>query len=168
MRSVLYTATVILAAWLQIAGLGTLKPLGIVPNVMLVVVTLFALRLNASQALAAAVLGGWLLDAAAGGSAFGLHIAFYVVLALGIIAGRQLGVQVGASITGLVIVAVGTVVYNLAVLATLATRVPLAVISSIGRELCVNLALVAIFYIVRANLDRQTRGGLEVTSGFGR
>ena len=151
---------VLAAAWLQVAAFGHLRPLGVMPNVMLVAVILFSLWSDATPALAVAVGGGLLLDLASG-SDFGLRMAFYVVVALAIIAGRQLGLHADLMITGAVAVVLGTLLYDGLILATLKAAPNGLIMGRIGRELIDNLALLTLAYLVRANSHRPSQTNLE-------
>lgn len=133
----------ILAVWLQINFLGGLRPLGIVPNLLLVALAFWAFLRPASQTITAALIGGLILDLASG-TDFGLRMAFYTFFVLGVIYWRQLGatetaVSIASAVTA------GTVIYNLAVLANL-MRVHgaidwLVAVRLIGLELILNLLL---------------------------
>jgi rod shape-determining protein MreD len=156
---------VLLAAWLQVSLFGHLRPLGIIPNCMLLTVIVFGLWSDATPALAAAVGGGLLLDLASG-SNFGLNMAFYVVVALAIIAGRQLGLHATSLVTGIAITIIGTLLYNLVILATIKASVSGVVAGRVGRELVVNLVLLALLYVIRANIGSRSRVTAEL--GIGR
>jgi len=154
-------------AWLQIAWFGHVRPLGIIPNCMLLVVIMLALLSDATPALAAAIGGGLLLDLASG-SDFGLNMAFYVVTALAIIAGRQLGLHATSVITGIVAAILGTVLYNLVLLAALKAPLSGVAVSRIGRELLLNLILLLLMYVVVANLRGRSRVTAELGIGVPR
>ena len=143
---------VLLAAWLQTSWFGHVRPFGVMPNVMLVVVTLFGLWSNASSTLAAAIGGGLLLDLASG-SDFGLRTAFFTFLALAIIAGRQYGLHADSFITVVGIVVLGTVVYDVVVLATINAPIVSVVFGRIGRELLDNVLLLGLVVLARINLS---------------
>lgn len=155
---------VVVAAWLQVAWFGHVRPLGIIPNCVLLVVILFALWSDATPALAAAIAGGLLLDLASG-SDFGLHMAFYVVTVLAIIAGRQLGLHATSMITGVAITIVATILFNLMVLATIQASLSQVALSRIGRELIVNLILILLAYIVVANVGRRSQVSADLGIG---
>jgi rod shape-determining protein MreD len=157
-------ALVAAAAWLQVSWFGHVRPLGIIPNCMLLVVIVYALWSDATPALAAAIGGGLLLDLASG-SDFGLRMAFFVVTALTLVAGRQLGLHATSFVTGIVATIVGTLLYNLVVLATIRASIGAVVISRVGRELVVNLILLALIYVVAANIRGRGRHASEPTIG---
>jgi rod shape-determining protein MreD len=158
---------VVLGAWLQVSWFGHVRPLGVMPNVVLIVVVLFGLWSDATTALAAGLGGGFLLDLASG-SDFGLRMAFYVVVALALIAGKQLGLHAESLVTSALAVIIGTLIYNLAVLATLS--VPLlsgVVVSRVGAELVDNLVLLGLVTLIRLNLPHQrSRTTLELGKGL--
>src|SRR5258708_3129799 len=103
MRVVTGIAAVVIAAWLQISWFGHVRPFGAIPNLVLIVVILMALWGSATSALATAIGGGLLLDAASG-SDFGLRMGFFAVTALTVVAARQFGINVSSAITGIVVV----------------------------------------------------------------
>jgi len=154
-------------AWLQVAWFGHMRPLGIIPNCVLLVVIMLALLSDASPALAAAIGGGLLLDLASG-SDFGLNMAFYVVTALAIIAGRQLGLHATSIVTGVAAAILGTVLYNLVILATIKAPLSGVVACRIGRELLVNLILLLLLYVIVANLRGRSRVTAELGIGVPR
>ena len=158
---------VVLGAWLQVSWFGHIRPLGVMPNLMLVIVVLFGLWSDATAALAAAIGGGFLLDLASG-SDFGLRMAFYVVVVLALVAGKQLGLHADSLATPVLAVILGTVIYNLAVLATLGT-LPLngVVVGRVAAELLDNLVLLGLVTLVRLNLPRRSHTTLELGKGPG-
>ena len=162
LRVVSGIVAVAFTAWLQVSWFGHVRPLGIIPNCMLLVVIVFALWSDATPALVAAIGGGLLLDLASG-SDFGLNMAFYVVTALALIAGRQLGLHATSIVTGIVATILGTLLYNLVVLATIQEPISSIVVSRVGRELALNLILLLLLYIVAANV----RGRSRVTAELG-
>ncbi|HUC20301.1 MAG TPA: hypothetical protein VMR98_02285, partial [Candidatus Polarisedimenticolaceae bacterium] len=91
---------IILVACLQVSMFGHMRPFGIMPNLMVIAVVLVSLWGTASFSLVTAIGGGLLLDMASG-SDFGLRMAFFVVVSLAIIAGRQLGLQADSWISAL-------------------------------------------------------------------
>jgi rod shape-determining protein MreD len=156
---------VAVAAWLQVSWFGHVRPLGVIPNVMLLAVILFALWSDATPALVAAIGGGLLLDLASG-SDFGLHMAFYVVMVLAIIAGRQLGLHATSLVTGVAATIFGTLLYNLVVLATIKAPISPLVAGRVGRELVVNLILLALLYVAAANIGGRSRVTAELGIGI--
>ncbi|HUC86917.1 MAG TPA: rod shape-determining protein MreD [Candidatus Saccharimonadales bacterium] len=158
---------VMVAAWLQVSWFGHVRPLGVMPNLMLVVIVLFGLWSNATPALAAALGGGFLLDLASG-SDFGLRMAFFSVVVLAIIAGRQTGLHADSFITALLVVMAGTVLYNLVVLATLGAPIQAIELSRIGRELVDNLVILGFLVLVRLNLPQRPSNTPQLNKGFNR
>lgn len=137
------------AALLEVAFLGHLRPLGVMPNLVVIAVTLAALWSQASPTLVAALAAGLVLDSASGVD-FGLRTAFLAALAVSAIAARQLGLHADSLVAAAGIVAVATVLFNLAVIAGL----PAAALNwqtigtRIGLELAVNLLLTAAIWAV--------------------
>jgi hypothetical protein len=166
-NTVLKVIAIIAAAWIQVAAFGHVRPLGVVPNVMMIVVALFALWGNATTALVAAVGGGLLLDLAAGGGPFGLRMGFLVVLVLAIVAFRQRGMQSDSVVTGLAVVAIATVVFNIAILATIPHGINAVVVSRIARELVDNLIITGSIYLLRANLSSNRGTSMELGPRIG-
>ncbi len=142
-------AVLIVTVWLQINFLGAARPLGVLPNLLLITITYFALMRPASQTLAAALVGGLLLDFASGAD-FGLRMAFYSFYALAVVFLRQAGAASENLGSAAAIVALGTVGYNFAVLGSLIlgrTQIPwLTVGRLIGLELLLNLLLTVVFH----------------------
>lgn len=161
MKIVLGIILVILAVWVQTAWFGHVRPLGVIPNLMLVLVILFGLWSNASPTLAAAIGGGLLLDLASG-SDFGLRMGFYGVLALAVVAVRQLGVSNGL-LLGCALTITGTIVFNLVILATLRAGLSYVAEVRIGLEVIDNLVLMGLAFVLRANLSRNSRTNLELS-----
>lgn len=134
----------LVVVWLQLALLPAIRPLGIVPNLALVVVVLLATRLELPTSLGVAVAIGWLLDSA-GGSDYGLRTSFYLLLALGTALLRQIGSDLENISLQASIVVAGTVLLNLAILVNLAllhANLPLRIIAvKLTSEIICNLIL---------------------------
>ncbi len=73
----------LVAVWLQLAWLPFVRPWGVVPNVVLIVVVLAALELPVSAGLGLAIVAGLLLDLAGGGW-FGWSMLVLVTLVLAV------------------------------------------------------------------------------------
>jgi hypothetical protein len=131
---------------LQVGLLPALRPLGVVPNLMLVLVVLVGLEGTASAALALAVVGGLAVDLASGAN-FGLWTGVLVVAALTAGLLRRAGVELAGPAVGMVMVAVGTVVMSVVILAGLVNVVgawPIGALAGrITTELVLNLILMA-------------------------
>lgn len=154
MKALVAIIIVLVATWVQVAWFGHVRPWGVMPNVMLVVVVLYGLWSDATPALAVALGGGFLLDLSSG-SDFGLRMGVFAVVVLALVAGRQLGLQADLLVTGLAAGVIGTLLYDAVVLATLQTGINGVVASRIGRELVDNLGLLVLAYIVRLNLHHR-------------
>lgn len=135
------------------------------PNLLLVVVVVYGLLWNATPTLLAAIIGGFVLDLASGYD-FGLRMAFYAAVALGVVAVKQLGMRADSVVTGLLLVAAGTILYNLVVLAALGSWPNGVAIGRIVRELIDNLAVVTLIFIARANVGGRTRQTVELSGRF--
>lgn len=140
---------VLLAVWLQAYFLGAMRPLGVLPNVLLVMLAYFALMRPASQTLAFGVAGGLMLDMASGVD-FGIRLGFYSLFALVAVMTRQLGGSPDGLWTATGLILGGTIAYNLIVLASLIIAradVDLLVAGRITlSELLLNVALGLILY----------------------
>jgi rod shape-determining protein MreD len=109
---------VLITVWLQLYFLGAIRPLGVLPNLLLVVLVYAGLAREATETVAVALGGGLLLDLASGAD-FGLRMAFYTVVALVVMVARQMGADFENLGLVLVATAIGAVLYNLVVLASL-------------------------------------------------
>ena len=139
MKIILGGVVVVLSVCLQLSWFGHIRPFGVMPNLVLITVVVFSLWANASSGLAAALVSGLLLDMSSG-SDFGLRIAFFMVVVLAIVAGRQLGLQSESLPAVVVIMATSSLLYDLAVLATL--RAPISSDSLIPVAVSAGMAVV--------------------------
>ncbi len=139
---------IIITAGLQVSLFGSMRPFGVMPSLMVIVVVLISLWGTATSSLAAAIGGGLLLDMASG-SDFGLRIAFFVVVSLAIIAGRQLGLQADSFISALALVALATLLYDAAVVATLKTGVSRVIAERAGVNVLMTSVMTIAVYGLR-------------------
>jgi hypothetical protein len=109
---------VLLVLALQVAFMPALRPLGVVPNMALVLVALVGLTGTASLALGVALVGGLLLDMTSGAD-FGLRTGLLVLVALACGYVHRAGLHASGLVVALVVVAAGTFISDLAVLAGL-------------------------------------------------
>lgn len=118
MKNLVLGGLVVLAAWLQVNFLGAVRPFEVIPNVLAIVIICAGLTRTPGETLAMALGGGLLVDFASG-TDFGLRMAYFSVLALGILVIKQAGAEMENF--GLVVLVVigATVLYNAAVLANL-------------------------------------------------
>lgn len=93
-REVIIWPLAIAAALVQATYLAAWRPLGIVPDLVLIIVVRLALQLGATEALTVAVLGGLTLDLAAG-DRFGLRTAVLVAITVGLVVIRRQGLVAG-------------------------------------------------------------------------
>ncbi len=144
MRRLAAAILIALAAILQVSLLPALRPLGVVPDLTLVVVVLVSLWLATSESLIAAALSGLLLDIASG-SNFGLWTGIMTLSALGIGVMHRAGIETDRVFVALVVVTAGTIVTTVVIWVALVPSVnhwPLGVL--VGRliiELVINLIL---------------------------
>lgn len=142
-----FIALVAIILILQVSFLPALRPLGVVPDLALVLVVLVGLASTVSRALAIALIGGLLLDLASGAD-FGLRLGLFVLAALTTGLVRRAGLHVTSLVVPVVLVAAGTVLADLIVLAGLVSRIntwPLGQIAgTIGLELMLNLVVMLV------------------------
>lgn len=144
-------ALVVLAVALQVGVFGYIRPLGVMPNLVLIVVILASLLTTATRAVLLAIVGGLLLDIVSGTDP-GLRTAFLTLAALAAVAVRQAGVDLDSGSGLASIVALATVTWNLVLLAELSAAGgaiaagPAAGI--IAREVVVNVVLAALLRLV--------------------
>ena len=81
MRRLLLLLVLAVAIATQISLLPTLRPFGVVPDIVLVLVLLLGLRSTVSQALILALVGGIVMDLSSG-TDFGMHTGILVLAAL--------------------------------------------------------------------------------------
>ena len=147
MKRVLVTMMALMGVVAQMSLLPALRPFGVVPNVVLVLVVLVGLEGPASLTLVIAVLGGLALDLASGAN-FGLWMGVLVLAALAAGLLRRAGVELaGGTVAGVMVVA-GTVLMAVVVLVGLApTAISWPAGLLVGRlftELVLNLLLIVI------------------------
>jgi rod shape-determining protein MreD len=113
-RFVRLVAAVLLTVWLQAYFFAAWRPLGVVPNLLLLVVIYAGLARNASETVAVAVTGGLALDLISG-TDFGFRMGFYSMLALVVIVSRRSGADYDNIGIVLAAAVAGTVFYNLGI-----------------------------------------------------
>lgn len=158
---------VLVVAGLQLSLFGHLRIFGVEPNLMLILVALTALWANATPALATAVGGGILMDLASG-SDFGLRTAFLTAICLAIIAVKQLGAHTESLWAALAAITVGTLVFDLLVVASSgAGHIQAGYVASIiGRELVLNIVITTGVYLLRVLvIDRRQQVSNELQRG---
>lgn len=149
-----------LALLAQISWLPAVRPLGVVPNVALVLVVLVGIEGTASLAIVLAVVGGILLDLASGVN-IGLWTAVLVLAALATGMLHRAGVEMSSSVVPAVLVAAGTLVMPVVILAGLlatVTQWPVGLLlGRLGLELMLNLILMM---LLRPVVRRITPSGV--------
>jgi rod shape-determining protein MreD len=167
LKAALTFILVIVTGLLQVSLFGHWRPLGVEPNLMLLIVVLFGLLTQATSTLGVAIAGGLLLDLTSGPD-FGLRTAFFTALALTVIAARQFGLHADSFISAAAMVLGGTILFNLAiVLSSHAIMTDWTFVSvRIGREIILNLIILVIFMISRSLVrDRRARVTSELRRG---
>ena len=163
-KLVLITAAVV---WLQLASLPAIRPLGVVPNLALVVVLLLAVRLPVVTSLTIAVVIGWLLDSGAG-SDYGLRITFYSMLVILVVFLRQQGSDLENLSLQASLVTAGTVLLNLAILANLAFHHVTLPLSYVGLKLLAEVICnLLLLFPVRWVLSAMIGGSNEMVVSVG-
>lgn len=167
MKSAWLAGLLLVTVWLQVGFLGAWRPLGILPNLLMVVIIFAGLVRGATETVAMGAAGGLLLDLASG-SDFGLRMGFYTVLALVVVVMRQTGANLENLSLVWLITAVGTLVYNLAVLVgvwSAGATVPLNLAGRrIGIEMVMNLILATLLRPVLIRLLRSS-ANLPIVGG---
>jgi rod shape-determining protein MreD len=144
MKRVGLIAVAFIAVLLQISFLPALRPLGVVPNLLLVVVVLVGLEGTSSSALVIAVAGGVISDLSSGAN-FGLWTGLLVLAALvtGLI--HRAGFELNGPIVALTMVFAGTVLETGVILLGLVNSVsswPVGyLLGHLGLEVMLNLVL---------------------------
>jgi rod shape-determining protein MreD len=144
MRWVAFISLALVTAWLQANFLATLRPFGVVPNLLLIVIVYVGLTRSASSTIGLGLVGGILLDLASGVD-FGLRLAFYTTAALAVVVLRQMGVDFDTMWIILVSVTGGTILFDAAILAPLAANAATwpwgVILTKVGIELLLNIGL---------------------------
>jgi rod shape-determining protein MreD len=144
MRSFLIFAMLGLSVILQMSLLPALRPFGVVPNLVLVVVVLISLHAATSKVLLGAIVSGFVLDLA-NGTNFGLWTGILMLIALVVGLMHRAGLELHGVVAAAILVATGTltmtIVIWLSLIVNLATIVPLSLIRSLTSELVLNLVL---------------------------
>lgn len=112
MRWLRVIAIALVAAILQVSLMGTLRIDTVVPNLALVVVVCISVWGSASEAVLTASIVGLIMDTA-GAGIFGLATSSLVLLGLGLVVVRQMGLDGEALPIRLILVAIATVVWGL-------------------------------------------------------
>ena len=115
MKAWLLTIVAILIVLLQISFIPALRPLGVVPNIALVMIALVGLYGTASLALVLAISGGLALDLVSGAN-FGLYVGLFMVVALAAGYIHRAGLNWSGYVMALGLVSVATLVQNLVIL----------------------------------------------------
>jgi rod shape-determining protein MreD len=144
MRRVRLTALVAAGLAVQLGFMPALRPLGVIPNLVLVLVVLVGLTGTATAALSVALVGGLLLDLTSGAD-FGLRMGIFVLAALVTGLVHRSGLTLAIPVVASVLVVAATVVQAVAVLAGMAGMVTSwpwgIVLGRLGMEVVLNLGL---------------------------
>lgn len=151
---------------LQLGLLAPMRPLGVVPNLLLGLVVLVGLSGSATAALAVAIICGLILDIVSGAD-FGLRTGLFAMVAL--VAGmtHRAGFDTRGLLVPMALVMAATVVQALVVMAGLIGSTigwsPGAVLGRLGIELVLNLGLVALLkpLLNRAVMQEPTMSVIE-------
>lgn len=115
---VLFVLVMVAGVLLQISLVPALRPLGVVPNIVLVMIILAGLEGPASLVLITAVAGGLMLDLASGAN-FGLWTGVLVLSALSGGLLRRAGIELIGGTVAAVMVLAGTVLMSVIIWAGL-------------------------------------------------
>jgi rod shape-determining protein MreD len=133
-----------LSVLLQMSLLPALRPLGVVPNLVLVMVVLISLNVGTSEVLLGAILSGFVIDLA-NGTNFGLWMGILMLVALVVGIMQRSGLELAGVVAASVLVAAGTLVMTsviwLSLFASVANLAPLNLARSLAVELVLNLIL---------------------------
>jgi rod shape-determining protein MreD len=161
MKRILLALLVAICVVLQVSLLPALRPLGVVPDLVLVLVVLIGMEGTASTALAAAVAAGLALDLVSGAN-FGLWTGLLVLAALttGLI--HRAGIELAGPTVAVVIVTAGTLLSTLVVLLGLVSSVSAwpvgSLLARLACELLLNLGLTI---ALRPLVQRMVPGSAE-------
>lgn len=129
-----------LATYLSTSFLAGLRPLGIVPNLMLIVIIICVLHFPASWVTALALVFGLMMDLSSG-SDFGLRMGFYSMYAMSVIILGRLGADYANWGIVVVTLAGGTILFNAAILGGMALRGAPMDFATIGSRIVIELGV---------------------------
>ena len=166
MRRIGLLLVVVLSILIQVSLLPALRPLGVVPSLLLPVVVLIGLEGTASVALVAGVAGGLAVDLASATN-FGLWTGLLVLAALTAGLLRRAGFELNGPAVALVMVTGGTVLSTAVILlglADTATSWPVGFIAgTFFWELMLNLILtVAMRPVIRRLVENPDIGAQAI------
>ena len=149
MRRFWFVTTMAVLLLVQVSFLPAMRPFGVVPDLILVVVVLLGLDSTVSRALTVGVVGGLLLDLSSGAD-FGLRTGLFLIMALTAGLVQRSGLNVSGPIVALILVALGTVLQTVAIIVSVASSVASwqygYVVSHLAIELMINLSLVVVLH----------------------
>ena len=147
MRPIKLALVVLMTVWLQAGFLAGWRPLGVVPNLMVIIVVYAGLMASPLEAVVLGLSGGIMLDFYSGAD-FGLRTAFYSMLAVAVAVVHRAGAESSSQGMAVVLVAGASVMFNLAVMATLAGADTLhhlpSMLEAVGVETVINVFLAII------------------------
>lgn len=145
MRRVLLLLVVTAAIATQVSLIPALRPFGVVPDIVLVLVLLLGLRSTVSQALILALVGGIVMDLSSG-TDFGMHTGILVLAALSTGLVRRSGLALVGPLIAVGLVLVLTLISDAlslaAIMGSLSIGTSGSVLAIVLGELVLNLALV--------------------------
>ncbi len=147
----------------QLSLLPALRPLGVVPDVALVLVILVALEGTASLALGVGVAAGAVLDIGSGANV-GMWIGFLVVAAVSGGLVHRSGIETDRWWVPAVMIVVGTVVLTMVVLISMGNVVAHWPVGYLGRRLVAEVVLnIALMMVLRPVVRRLVPGQSDLT-----
>jgi rod shape-determining protein MreD len=166
MRRAALIALITVVVVLQLSLLPGLRPLGVVPNLAVVVMVLAALNVVTSEALVAAAASGLVLDLASGAN-FGLWTGVFMLITLVVGVLRRAGIELDGAVVAPGLVAAATLVITLVVWLALAPKGVHWTFGGAAGQLVVELVINLVLTIALAPLVRWMLGGTRAQTGFG-
>lgn len=165
MKTFVATVIALLAVWSEVSLVAPLRPLGVVPNLALVVMVVLVANLAASAGLVLAAMVGLFLDLSSG-SNFGLQTGFYLLLVLSLNLLERLGTECGSFGVMAGLVTAGTLILNGAIATSLAIsggRLRLGFVAhETIIELICNLVLLAVLRWLLMSLLPKSRDSFAI------
>lgn len=150
MKYIRLTLITFVAAWLEVSFLASWRPLGVIPDLFLIVIIAVASsKTRISEVMAMATCGGFLLDYVSG-SDFGLRTAFFCFLAILMVIIRRTGADFETMGLKLAAVVSATILYDVIILIPVVWHKSFiiwsVVFQRVGLELVLNFLLLGALY----------------------
>lgn len=159
MRQAVLILLVTLAVILQVSLLPGLRPFGVVPNLVLVVIVLSALQVVTSESLMAAAASGLVLDLVSGAN-FGLWTGVLMLTTLVVGLMRRAGIELDGLVVAAMLVTAATIVIAAVVWLTFLTAAAHWPVSEAAGRLTVELVInLGLMILLRAPIRWMLGGG---------